>query len=262
MSEMIKSRANETVKEIKRLNSSPSYRRERGLFVIEGPKLCCDAAQSKTELYGLFYTQKALSAYGGELSQLIALAGHSAVISEDISDYLSQTKTPQGVFCIAKTLDKKQADYKIDKDGVYILLENIQDPANLGAIARSAEALGASGIFVSGGCDIYSPKAQRASMGALLRINIFEVDNVLEKINFLRSEGLRVFASTPRENAVEITKISPGGVVCVIGNEGAGVSREVFEACNGAVTIPMSGRAESLNAGAAASIIMWELLKG
>lgn len=261
MSEMIKSRANEAVKEIKKLNSSSAYRRERGLFALEGLRLCRDAAESKIEIKTLFYTEKALSAYGGELSDMAAYAECSAIISEDISDYLSETKSPQGVFCIAKAIDKKTADYKTDKNGVYILLENIQDPANLGAIARTAEALGVSGIFISGGCDIYNPKAQRASMGALLRINIFQVDNAAEKIKFLRAEGFKVFASTPRENAVKITEISCGGVVCVIGNEGAGVSEESFNACNAALTIPMRGKAESLNAGAAASIIMWELLK-
>ena len=147
----------------------------------------------------------------------------------------------------------------IDKKGRYIGLENLSDPSNLGAIGRTAEALGVSGILVSGNsCDPYSPKALRASMGTLIRMPIFVCDNLIETIS---ENGLNAYACVVDGDAAPISEINfKDGDVLLIGNEANGLTDEIKKNAK-PITIPMRGNAESLNAAAAASIAMWEMVK-
>lgn len=260
--ELISAVSNPKIKAYTALATSKSKRRNEGLFVLEGLRLCTDVLRSGLKVKRLFFTQEAYEKNKGDIESLISISDESYQITQIVSEKMTDTKTPQGVFCVLPTLDKQLDSNKIDISGKYILLDNVQDPANLGAISRTAEALGISGIIVSGGCDVYSPKALRASMGALLRIPVTETENVIETIEKAKKDGIQVYASTPCEDADDITKISfTGGVITIIGNEANGVSESVIDCCNKKITIRMTGRAESLNAGAAASIIMWEMVK-
>lgn len=138
----------------------------------------------------------------------------------------------------------------------------MQDPSNLGAVLRTAEAFGMSGVIVGGGCDIYNPKALRAAMGSSMRISVLTTVNLPFLLIFAAKKGMLTLASTPSDGAKKITDMSfSGSVICVVGNEGSGISPEVMSACTLPVTIPMRGRAESLNAAAAAAVLMWELTK-
>lgn len=261
--EEITSRSNARVKAAAQLCSSAAARRREGLFVLEGVRLCTDAAKTGVSIRQLFFTREALVRYPEETAFLQGKAGAIFLITEEISRRLGDTQSPQGIFCICEALDKRPGDGTIEKNGSYIALENIQDPANLGAIARTAEALGLSGLLVSGGCDIYSPKAQRAAMGSLLRLPVLRADSLREALLLCRAQGLRLLASTPRAEAVPAQQAGLGpGTVCVVGNEGAGVTQETMALCDTLVTIPMLGRAESLNASAAAAILMWEMMRG
>ncbi|MCD7774812.1 MAG: RNA methyltransferase, partial [Clostridiales bacterium] len=189
-------------------------------------------------------------------------ARESFLITEEISEKLYDKKSPQGVFCICKTLDKNLNIYKINYNGIYAAFEEIQTPGNLGAAARTAEALGLDGLIVSGGCDIYNPKAQRSAMGSLLRLDVIRTENLPEFLMKCSEKGMKTYAAVPDKNALPVTEIDKsGGLVAVIGNEGNGLTDETIKACSGRITIPMRGRAESLNAGAAASIIMWEMVR-
>ena len=110
-----------------------------------------------------------------------------------------------------------------------------------------------SGVIVGGGCDIYNPKALRAAMGSSMRISVLTTGNLPSLLIFAAKKGMLTLASTPSDGAKRITDMSfSGSVICVVGNEGSGISP---------VTIPMRGRAESLNAAAAAAVLMWELTK-
>ena len=141
-------------------------------------------------------------------------------------------------------------------------LEDVSNPSNFGAVVRTAEAVGLDGVIVCGGCDIYNPKSQRAAMGSLFRLNVVVTENLPEYLTQLRSEGMKVYSGVPDSDAVKITEVDMnGGVVCVIGNEGNGITQETKEASTLLVTIPMKGRAESLNAAAAASILIWEMMR-
>lgn len=258
----ITSRSNEKIKLAAHLKSSTKARREAGLFLLEGARLCSDAAACGVEIAQAFFTGEALKKYSEYINQIVGNAAECCEITEEISSQLSDTKAPQGVFCLCKILDKTESHNKIDFNGKYIALENIQDPSNLGAICRTAEALGISGLIVSSGCDIYNPKALRAAMGSSLRLNIVETENLSSLLIFANQKGMLTLASvvSPKAEAISSQPIT-GGVICVIGNEGSGISAEIAEACEKKVTVPMKGKAESLNASACAAILMWELMR-
>lgn len=188
-------------------------------------------------------------------------ADESYEISDEIAAKLSDTKNPQGIFCLCRVTDGIN-DEKIKSDGKYLLLENVQDPSNLGAISRTAEALGIDGIIVCGGCDIYNPKALRASMGSALRLCVLNRENAVDVIGEANGKGMLTIASTPQSSAIPITQVDfSGGAICVVGNEGNGVSEDLMNICRKRVTIPMGGRAESLNAATAAAILIWEMVR-
>ena len=142
-------------------------------------------------------------------------------------------------------------------------LEDIQDPANLGAVIRTAEALGLEGLLLSTGCcDPYNPKVLRASMGGVFRLPLYPVWEMAAAVERLRLAGRRCFACVPDGEAASICSIEwRSEDVCLIGNEGNGLREATTAACDGRITIPMAGRAESLNAAMAAGIVMWETMR-
>ncbi len=228
------------------------------MFFLEGLRLCRDAAFTGCRIEFAFFTRKAIDAHSVDVSLISEASEHYFEISDQIAARLSQTESSQGFFCLCRMPEQS---HEIKYSGKYIALENIQDPSNLGAICRTAEALGISGVVMSGCCDRFSPKAQRAAMGSLLRINVFETNNLSEYLSDLKLNGMKILATTPDSDASVITQVTMnGGVVAVIGNEGNGVSDEVFRVCD-KITIPMLGRAESLNASMAAAITMWEMMR-
>lgn len=256
--EKITARTNEKIKYAVRLGESASLRKEAGEFFLEGARLCSDAAETGIEIKQAFFTSKALWKYSDYINGIIAKSGICYEISAEVSQKLSDTENPQGVFCICAM--KSDSGNDLRPDGKYLALENLQDPSNLGAVCRSAEALGLDGLIVSGGCDVYNPKALRASMGSLLRMNVISSQSLEELIGKANSMGMKTLASVPKNTAADIRTVSmDGGVICCVGNEGSGLSKEVIEKCTEQVTIPMSGRAESFNASAAAAILAWEL---
>lgn len=265
--EKITSKNNEKIKAAAKLASSPDERRRQGLFIIEGARLCEDAFLSGLSIERVFVTSKALEKYADELSFLEGLDAEIFEISQELASKISDAATAQGVFCVLKTLDKNT---NIDRmkhsecagEVKYIALDNIQDPSNLGAICRTAEALGIDGVIVCGGCDIYNPKALRASMGAFFRLSLFVVDNLMDFLGLCKERGIASYATLPHAEAALLSQVDfSKSSVCVIGNEAVGISPEVIAACSNKVTIPMAGGAESLNAAAAAAIIIWEMVR-
>ena len=258
----ITSRNNPKIKYFAKLTADSSFRKSEGLFTLEGQRLCCDASMHGICITDAFITEHAMKKYGESLGVLIENSEHVFIITDEVCSRLSDTKTSQGVFCICKTLDKRHNIDKINYNGMYIALENLQTPSNLGAAARTAEALGLDGMIVSGGCDIYNPKAQRAAMGSLLRLNIIETDSPAEFLTECSAHCMKTYAAVPDSSAMPITEIDrTSGVICVVGNEGNGLSDEVINACLNKVTIPMKGRAESLTPASAAAVIMWEMVR-
>lgn len=245
-----------------KLREKDSFRKSEGLFFIEGARLCADAALSSVKIKELYVTESATLKYSEYVRLAENVAERSFLVSEEVAEKLSDTKNPQGVFCICKMLDKNTNIGKIKYNGKYIALENVSNPSNFGAVVRTAEAVGLDGVIVSGGCDIYNPKSQRAAMGSLFRLNIVEVDDLPDFLKSLAENGMSVYAGVPDSDAEKITEVDmKNGVVTIIGNEGNGISDATKQASTKLVTIPMQGRAESLNAAAAASIMIWEMMR-
>ncbi len=258
---MITSKDNEIIKNVSKLVKSSKHRKTVRQFTAEGVRLCCDGVRSGYRPAVFLYTSEAKEKYNDAFIEISAVSDTIFEVSKSIFERLSDTKSPQGFFCVFKILDKIEKLYRINNQGTYIGLENIQDPSNLGTILRTAEALGVDGVILSGDCcDIYSPKVVRGSMGAVFRIPFTVQNDFCGYIEELVSKGILVYASTPYD-AEDITNIDFSGGVMLIGNEGAGLTQDVLSICTLKVKIPMKGRAESLNAAAAAGILMWEMLR-
>lgn len=253
------SRKNPLVKEAANLGASAKARKESGLFLVEGARLCEDAAKSGMEIIRTFYTHEAASKYNNYLHSVLQASAEAYVAETHVAELLAQTKHSQGIYCVCRKRNYGPADFT----GKQVALENVQDPANLGAVLRTAEALGISSVILAGQtCDIYSPKTLRASMGAVFRMKIQMYDTAESLFAALGGNDVATYASVPDEKARKILDLHfPENCIIFIGNEGGGLSEQAISLCGEKITIPMLGRAESLNAAAAASILMWEMMK-
>ena len=255
---IITSRENPLIKLVAALQVSSEKRKRNGLFVLEGLRICKDACDNGIKFDKLIVSDAAAEKYAADTEKFSLISDECYKIPDSLFKKISDTKTPQGIIAVAKM--PVTGSCGIDKNGKYIALENVSYPSNLGAISRTAEALGVNGIILSSdGCDPYSPKALRASMGTLLRVPVFVTESFAET---LKSTGLKRYACVVDKTAESIKEQSfENGSVVMIGNEANGLTDSAKQSADVLVTIPMTGRAESLNAAAAAAIAMWEMMK-
>lgn len=253
----ITSKDNPLIKFVSHLQSSAKQRKEEKLFVLEGLRICSDAYENNIKFDKLIVSKNALQKHNDTITQFAKNSKNTYVLREDLFKKISDTNTPQGIIAVAQMPQKND---KISTNGRYIALENLADPSNLGAIARTAEALGVDGIIISSdSCDPYSPKCLRSSMGTLLRVPLYITDDI---IDFISSNNLQSFACVVDRDADSIaTHNFCDGSVLLIGNEANGLSNKAKTMATHRITIKMSGKAESLNAAAAAAIAMWEMVK-
>lgn len=253
----ITSKNNQIIKDTKRLLTSSKLRRQQNAFVLEGARLCFDVLNSVYKVKILLFTEALYNKYPEKVKQLSASSGASYLISDDVAAKLGETSTSQGIFAVCEMSDLSKG---ICGDKI-IALDNVQDPSNVGAIIRTAEALGIDSIIAYKCCDIFNSKALRASMGSILRMNVVDTDSLLDTLSNLK-EKYKIYSTVPDSTAVNITTLDfSKPSICVIGNEANGVEDDVKNISHSLVTIPMRGRAESLNASVAASLTMWEMLR-
>ncbi|MBE6779197.1 MAG: RNA methyltransferase [Ruminococcaceae bacterium] len=259
----VSSKDNQYVKEWRNLCRDARARRDSGLFAIEGARLCGDALATGVPVHTVLYTPAARETYSSVVEGLIAAAERAVEITDTVSRHMADTANPQGVFCVVKHLDILLSFDTINNMGRYGVLENIQDPGNLGTMIRTAEALGLDGLLLSTGCcDVYNPKVLRGSMGGVFRLPLWRTEDLPTTLTALQQRGMTAYACVVDPSARSVTEatFSPGSL-CVIGNEGSGLTAATVEACHQRVTIRMAGRAESLNASMAAGIVMWEMTR-
>ena len=274
--EIIRSRQNKNIVELCKLTDRKA-REASKTFRFDGIKLLEEAIKNDVEICAVFLSCSAQERVLEFLHQRFGRAYEDKiekcfVVSDDIFDKISEEKSPEGVITIAKYIDKLQKNATIYnsvhflqmKNESIVLLESVRDPSNVGAIIRSAAAIGIDRLILSADCaDIYHPRAVRGSMGTVFNQPIDRVSDLAKTIKELRESGRRVFAAALDERALSLGEFEiRAGDAVVIGNEGHGLSGEVIAACSGSVIIPMSERAESFNAAVAASILMWEFAKG
>lgn len=249
---VISSTSNEKFKYIRSL-SKKKARTEHGEYTVEGIKSARDAheagAVSVFAVSESFYNTESFDF--GEAQVY--------VVKDEIFPKLCDTQTPQGIIAIAK-MHTKTPSFSADK--LYIYCDGISDPGNAGTIIRTADAAGCGGvIFSKGSVDIYSPKTVRASMGSFFRMNIYGGADV-SLIDTLKSSGFSIICGALGENTIDYSLADmTKPTVIVVGNEANGISREVLQKADKCVKIPIYGGAESLNAGVAAAVMMYEAVR-
>ena len=262
--EIISNNKNERIKNIAALQKSKKARTEQGVFVAEGLRLAEDVFKSAAKLIREVYVSENFAG-SDELKRLYDLAGDIRIsepvtVKDSVFESMSETVTPQGILCVVE-----QPSYTVDGiicgDEIKLLvLEDIQDPGNLGTMVRTAEAAGMNGIIMSRGTvDIFSPKVIRSTMGAVLRVPFVYTGDLNDVLDGLRAKGISVYAAYLR-NGTDFKKVKYSNRAAVlIGNEGNGLSDAVLEHCDMNVFIPMAGEVESLNAAVAAALLMYAL---
>lgn len=174
-------------------------RRENRLFAIEGARLCADAARSGAAVTAFLYTRRAAETYRSYWEPVAAAAQRRFEIPEALMKYAADTATPQGMLCVCAMLDNRPGLDTIEPHARYLALEDIQDPANLGTVIRTAEALGLSALLLSDGCcDPYNPKVLRGSMGGVFRLPLLPAGDLAHTAEILGRRGVRCFACVPK----------------------------------------------------------------
>lgn len=257
---MITSYSNKSVKEVIQLNQKAKVRSEQGIFVAEGVKMF---AEAPAELILRVYIAQRAEAelhgtYGAKLNKLSV-----ETVADDVFDKMSDTKTPQGVLCLVRQFGYKLEELltvrECKKEPLFILLEDLQDPGNLGTVFRTGEGAGVDGIIMSSQTvDIYNPKTIRSTMGSIYRVPFLYTDNLQETICELQKNGIRVYAAhlDGVKHYDEYDYCS--GTAFLVGNEGNGLKAETAGCADERIRIPMEGRVESLNAAVASSILLYE----
>ena len=256
---MITSTGNARVKQLVTWQKKRKARDEEGVYIVEGIRMYREAPRAQVR--EVYVSEQFYSRYGEELG-LSAWGRQMEILSDHVFSHVSDTKTPQGILAIVKRLNYTMNDLmqvKNQKAPHLVVLDNLQDPGNLGTIFRTAEAAGVTGILLSKDCvDVYNPKVIRSTMGAVFRMPFLYVEDLPEKIKELQKEGIKTYAAHLRgENAYDEEDYTTG-CAFLIGNEGNGLRDEVADCADCLIRIPMEGEAESLNAAVAAAVLMFE----
>ncbi len=253
----IRSSSNKTYKYIKSLQTKKA-RVQSKCYLVEGIK-------SVREAFDAGIAAELLAVSSSAVQETMAGPLLSAARERDIPVYeiadnlfpqLCDTKTPEGVLCVAKMPQKREI---VIQDGVYLYCDHVSDPGNAGTLIRCADAAGAAGVLFSPGCvDLYSPKVVRATMGSLFHLPVY--DSVeLSQLCMMKEQGFRLIAGALTASAQDYREAEyPPRSILVIGNEANGVLCDVLAACDSTVIIPITGRAESLNASVAGALLLYE----
>ncbi len=258
---LITAKDNPKIKELRKLYSSRRERLKQGLFVIEGVRGCRDALRDLEDIRAVFYTEGALGSLDLTLPDRVS-EDRRFLITDELAEKISDTHSSQGIFVVAKRLDKPFEAAKLKADGKYLILAELQDPGNLGTMIRTADAVGLDGVVLAGSCvDLYNPKTVRSAVGSMPRVDIFIEKDSRQVLEGFARRGIKTAAAVI-EGGEEIRRFDfSRGCAVVIGNEGRGLDDETVRLCSHKVTISMSGHIDSLNAAAAATIFLWEMTK-
>lgn len=193
-----------------------------------------------------------------------AIAGqagvHIEVLTDTVFAHASDTKTPQGVLCVVRQKSYKLEDLLKGEKRHLLVLDNLQDPGNMGTIVRTAEGAGVTGVIMSRDCvDIYNPKTIRSTMGSIYRMPFYYAEDILKAICKIKDAGIKVYAAHLDGEKSYDEEDYAFSCAFLIGNEGNGLREETSKMADHYIIIPMSGEVESLNAAIAASVLMFEV---
>ncbi len=266
---MITSKSNSRIRNLVTLKKKASERSSQDVFLVEGIKMFREIPAE--ELVEVYASGSFLKTEAGKSAVEAAEKESEAAwrpdrrpsfqeVSDEVFQALSDTRSPQGIMAVVRQKHYRFEDL-LGNAGrpLVMVLENLQDPGNLGTIVRTAEGAGVTGILMSKGtADIYSPKVTRSTMGSIFRMPFLYTDDLAGDIGRMKKAGVTVCAAHLKGKNTYDGEDYTKGTAFLIGNESRGLSDEISEQADVRVRIPMAGRVESLNASIAAAILMYE----
>lgn len=257
----ITSSKNKLIKEIKSLYRKKGRQKQKS-FLIEGIKIIEEAIENEYPIKHIIYTDYLMESEEGR-KFFSKIEGFESLIyvPENIFKEISDTENPQGIIGVSNIVSRNIEEIYMNTKKSLLFLDGIQDPGNMGTIIRTADAFSMDGIIIrEGSVDPYNPKVIRSTMGSIFRMPLYYSKGI-DELEKLKSKGVNIY-STALGGSIPIYSVDfKEDFVLIIGNESKGASEEVFSLSDKLIKIPMTGKAESLNAAVAASIIMYEVMK-
>ena len=250
--ETITSRQNPLMTHLKKLGAKRAYREKCGEYLCDGGKLLDEALRFGAEV-------RTVVAAAGAQTPALPADVRAVCVSDALLRAVSPVETPQGVLFTVSLPQITPPDTLSGKH--YLVLDNVQDPGNVGTILRTADAFDCDGVLLLPGCaDVYAPKTVRATMGAVFRQRLWRCgEEELEKL--LRTSSLPLYGAALRDDTKDVRAVDFSRCAVAVGSEGHGLSGRVLALCTQTVRIPMSPRCESLNAAVAAALLLWEMYR-
>lgn len=271
---MITAIKNQSIRNVVQLREKAKTRREQKSFIAEGLKMFLEAPlpwirevyisesfviQQRDKKDAQQAARQNVSEVAQKLEQCVRNGCRVETVSEEVFRKISDTMSPQGILCVVKQPEYGKEDlYKLT-DPLWIILEDLQDPGNVGTILRTGEGAGITGVILTKGCvDLFNPKTIRATMGSIYRVPFFYTEQLSDELRRLKERHITVYAAHLDGKAWYDEASYRTGSAFLIGNEGNGLKEETADLADSYLKIPMQGQVESLNAASAASILMYE----
>lgn len=259
---MITSVTNKKVKWVVQLNKRSGLRRKEDAFTAEGTKMFLEAPEHQLREVYISESYSKTAAKNPSMIEIKEKLDKCSceIVSDEVFAKMSDTQTPQGILCVLTQLHYTLADMeKNSEPPLFLVLESLQDPGNLGTILRAGEGAGVTGVIMSRDTvDIYNPKTIRSTMGSIYRVPFLYTEELIQTIHEMKKSKISLYAAhlMGDKNYDEGNYI--GGTGFLIGNEGNGLTKELAAAADTCIKIPMKGQVESLNAAVASSLLMYE----
>jgi TrmH family RNA methyltransferase len=255
---MITSTSNSQVKLVINLQSKAKVRREENAFVVEGIKMVLEAPQDR--IVRIFASDSFANEHKNGTGRIKWDSPKVEIVSDNVFNQMSDTKTPQGIMAIVSMKQYAPADILSKENAFIVVCEDIQDPGNLGTIIRTGEGAGVSGIIITkNSVDIYNPKTIRSTMGSIYRVPFIYTQELTDVLRQMKSMGISVYATHLNGNNMYADEDYSGKCAFLIGNEGNGLKEETSAMADKLIKIPMEGSVESLNAAVSAAVMMYEV---
>ncbi len=254
---MITSTANAKIKRLVSLRKKRKARETEGVYIVEGIRM---AKEAPADQIREIYVAESFEQRSQDEAMRIAERSGAAlqVLTDPVFAHVSDTQTPQGILLVMERKTYTPDDL-MGEGALILLLENLQDPGNLGTLFRSAEAAGATGIIAGdNSVDFYSPKVVRSTMGSLFRVPFLYADDLTPAMTTLKERGVTIYGASLSGKTDYDQADYRKDTAFLIGNEGSGLSEAALQCADTKICIPMQGKVESLNAAVAGSILLFE----
>ena len=257
---MITSVSNNRVKNVISLIKKSRTRKEQGVFVVEGVRMVREAPKDCVK--ELYVSESFLKREENRLFLEKEAGVTFEAVTDEVFAKMSDTVSPQGILCVLRQMQYNLEEMLENKQGTFLILEDIQDPGNLGTMIRTGEGAGIAGVIMSHKtADIYNPKVIRSTMGSIYRVPFCYVEDLPAVLRLLSRRGVHTYAAHLDGDRYYNECFFCGQTAILIGNEGNGLSREVAAEASHKIKIPMEGKVESLNAAVSASVLMSEVYR-